>query len=100
MSNPIDAACCLNLLKDLKGELCDLKNTLFYKEEEVRNLKVEIEKKQKSINTLNIKIINNCDHEWENDFVDSMMPYKLSQPIRYCIKCELTDCTTGETPQR
>ncbi len=87
----------MTVLTKLKNELHALKNTLFYKEEEVKNLKYDIEKKQEQLLEHNIIVVQNCEHEWENDFIDSMIPYRLSQPIRYCTKCELTDCTTFNT---
>ena len=98
MTDQVDINFCLDMMAELKRGLRNLKNSLFYRELEIKNLKLEIEQKASTISELNIAIIENCNHEWVNDFVDSMFPYRLSQPIRYCTKCELTDCTTVKAP--
>ncbi len=93
MSGVISVDFNIELRDKLAIELSDLKNMLYFKNEEIKQLKNLIEKKETVMTALKTEIINNCNHEWENDFIDSMEGYKLSIPIRYCIKCELNDAT-------
>ena len=93
MTNFINVDFCIELRDKLSAELKELKNILYFKKEEIKQLENLIEKKESTITELKTKIINNCNHEWENDFIDSLEGYKLSVPIRYCIKCELNDAT-------
>jgi len=93
MSGVISVDFNIELRDKLAIELSDLKNMLYFKNEEIKQLKNLIEKKETVMTGLKTEIINNCNHEWENDFIDSMEGYKLSIPIRYCIKCELNDAT-------
>ncbi len=93
MSGVISVDFNIELRDKLAIELSDLKNMLYFKNEEIKQLKNLIEKKETVMTKLKTEIINNCNHEWENDFIDSMEGYKLSIPIRYCIKCELNDAT-------
>ena len=82
---------------ELTSEITDISNSIFFKEGEVKNLKVKLEEKRELLRKITNDLINICDHVWETDFIDSMKGYKLAIPIRYCKKCELTDCTTFET---
>ena len=93
MTDAISVNFCIELRDKLAIELKELKNILYFKKEEIKQLENLIEKKETNMTELKTNIINNCDHEWENDFIDSLEGYKLSVPIRYCIKCELNDAT-------
>ena len=84
-------------IDELYSETKEISNSIFYKEGEIKDLKKILEEKTTLLNKLKIELINTCNHDWETDFVDSMKDYKLSIPIRYCRKCELTDCTVITT---
>lgn len=84
----------LNKKKKLEESVKSLKNSIFFKEEEIKNLKSKLQEEEKKLRETKNELIEICDHEWEVDFIDSMKGYKLSQRIRYCLKCELTDCTS------
>ena len=92
MSDKVDTIL-VDLKHTMQQELSDLKNMRFFRTEELANLDVLIRNREKNIVNLQEVIIDNCKHEWELDFIDSMEGYKLSQPIKYCKKCELTDNT-------
>ena len=59
--------------------------------EDIRILKDKLFEKELELKQLNTNIIENCDHEWIIDYIDSIQGYKLSQRIKYCKKCEYTD---------
>ena len=85
-----------NLLNNrdmLEASVKSINNSIFFKEEEIKNLKIKLQEKKNELRETKKELIEICKHEWEYDFIDSMKEYTLSQPIRYCLKCELTDCT-------
>jgi len=49
-----------------------------------------IEDKEIRIKELNIKIANACNHEFIDDYIDTMFPYREGILITYCKYCELS----------
>jgi len=80
---------------NLKDSIRAIKNSIFFKERAIQQLKIELEKKENQLQETIYNLINVCKHKWEDDYIDSLDGYKLSRPIRYCAKCELTDCTNS-----
>ena len=87
----------LNKRTTLEATVKTLKNSIFLKEDEITNLKLELDKQEIMLREKKKELIEICNHKWERDYIDSMKGYKLSQPIRHCLKCELTDCTMSKT---
>lgn len=77
----------------LKDSIRTIKDLIFFKEREIQTLKSELEEKENKLRVTISNLIKVCDHSWVDDHIDLLDGYKLSQPIRYCVKCELTDCT-------
>ena len=50
-----------------------------------------LEEKKDNLDYLNCLIKRICKHEWTTDNIDLMENYKLSQPIKFCSKCSLTN---------
>ena len=93
MANKIDIKFCIDIKDELVSELKDMRNSLFYKEDEIKKLKENIMEKETQIRKMRVRIAENCQHEWETDYIDCINGYKLSVPIKYCKLCELTDAT-------
>ncbi len=87
-----------NLISN-KNELIEIlkknRNSIFFKESEIRDLRVDNEALERKLVALNKDIQATCPHDWEYDSIDSLQGYKLAQPIKYCKICELTDLSVN-----
>jgi len=81
--------------EELMGRLKGNNNEIFFKQNEIKDLKVSNEALEAKLVTLNKEIQETCPHDWEHDFIDSLQGYKLSQPIKYCNICKLTDLSVN-----
>ena len=70
--------------------LIQLRDTL---EREYLTLKNIVEDKKDNLDYLTSLINRVCNHEWVEDTIDQIKDYKLSQKIKYCSKCSLTNNT-------
>ena len=59
-------------------------------ENEINRLNYELEEKKELLKDIYKYLYENCNHEIVEDYVDQMKGYKLSVPIKYCEKCELS----------
>ena len=76
---------------ELMKKLKDNRNKIFYKELEIKDIRVDNEVLEGKLIALNKEIQDTCPHDWEYDSIDSLQGYKLAQPVKYCKICELTD---------
>ncbi len=76
---------------ELMEKLKENRNKIFFKQNEIKDLRTDNEALEEKLVTLNKEIHDTCPHDWEHDFIDSLQGYKLAQPIKYCKICELTD---------
>ena len=73
--------------------LTDISSVIEWKEKterEVNKLTHALKEKKETLDDIYKYLYKNCKHEIVNDFVDQMEGYKLSIPIKYCTKCNLT----------
>ena len=73
--------------------LHDMNSILEWKhklESNINKLNYELEEKKEELNNIYKYLYKNCKHEIVQDYIDHMDGYKLSIPIKYCTKCELT----------
>jgi hypothetical protein len=71
----------------------ELENALSEKKKiskEISNMEYSIENKKNLIKELDMKISKLCDHNFVNDYIDTMFPYRESILITYCEYCELS----------
>lgn len=59
-------------------------------ESQINKLNYELNEKKEELDNIYKYLYENCKHEIVQDYVDQMDGYKLSIPIKYCTKCELT----------
>jgi len=57
---------------------------------EIQTLEHMIGAKRERLKTIRKALLENCEHDWEVDFIDQMKGYVLSKRICYCTKCEVT----------
>lgn len=57
---------------------------------DIRQLEYNIEDKKNRLVYLDKKIAQLCKHEFINDYIDTMFPYRESILITYCKYCELS----------
>ena len=80
-------------VNNVKVRLNDMSSIIEWKEKtekEVDRLNYIIKEKKETLDDIYKYLYRNCKHEIVNDFVDQMDGYKLSIPIKYCTKCNLT----------
>lgn len=80
-------------VNNAKVILTDIGSVIEWKvktENEVNRLTQTLKEKKETLDNIYKYLYKNCEHEIVNDFVDQMEGYKLSIPIKYCTKCNLT----------
>ncbi len=73
--------------------LTDISSVIEWKEKterEVDRLTHKLKEKKETLDDIYKYLHKNCKHEIVHDFVDQMDGYKLSIPITYCTKCNLS----------
>jgi hypothetical protein len=57
---------------------------------DIRHMEYSIEDKKKKLEELDKKIAKICKHDFINDYIDTMFPYREGILITYCEYCELS----------
>jgi len=79
-----------DVFKDPIDELDDALNEKEKTIKEINELNAKLEEKKNKLKKLENKISHLCDHEFINDYIDTMYPYRESIPITYCDFCGLS----------
>ena len=74
-------------------QMTSLPDIISYKKrlyQNIVNLKEELKEKEEELKRFETYLKYNCVHDWQTDYIDSMLGYKQGIMIKYCSKCELT----------
>lgn len=71
-------------------ELNFLINYKDYLEKNIISMELKIQEYKNEFKKLEQFIKNNCNHNIETDYIDSMTNYRLSDQIKYCTICKLS----------
>ena len=80
----------VNGCKVMLNDIGSIKEWKEKTESEIHRLEIQISDKKEILNDIYKYLYTHCKHEIVNDYVDQMEGYKLSIPIKYCTKCNLT----------